>query len=338
MNSGSIQVFSLAFGLTCAAAGCNHDEAWWLPRVRVAAAPSGEHPKPPPATGPACAPLQTPSKLPHAVFNLAAVAAPGGEIYLVGGNTQFSTNQGPLPLTVYDPSNDSYTELPKAPFDLLGQPSAAFSAGRLVVSSDGEVGRYDPQTKTWSVSTASHPKVSNRGAATGPDGLVYFFGGEIWQGGEFDSAETYDPIADRWAALPPMPVSSIAPAVVALDGSFYVFGFTASHVFDSRTRTWSELAPMPTQRMWMNAVLDASDRVFTIGGSVFDVFGPSSAVEIYDSETQHWSSAAAPPVVVSQMGTARGCSGAIYLFGGGNGSLQDVVQVYTPDGQWLRSP
>jgi N-acetylneuraminic acid mutarotase len=52
---------------------------------------------------------------------------------------------------------------------------------------------------------------------------VYLFGGEMFEPrSTFDAAERYDPAADRWVVLPPMPTARHGLGAAALDGRIHV--------------------------------------------------------------------------------------------------------------------
>ena len=52
------------------------------------------------------------------------------------------------------------------------------------------------------------------------DGRVYVFGGETRRR-TFAEAERYDPAAERWEALPPMPTARHGLGAAAVDGAIY---------------------------------------------------------------------------------------------------------------------
>ena len=64
---------------------------------------------------------------------------------------------------------------------------------------------------------------ATRPTAVALDGFVYLFGGEMFSPRRtFDEAERYDPRADRWAALPPMPTARHGLGAGMLDGRIHV--------------------------------------------------------------------------------------------------------------------
>jgi N-acetylneuraminic acid mutarotase len=115
---------------------------------------------------------------------------------------------------VYDPATDTWEELPpmRHPRDHL---AVATVDGRLLAAG-GRNGRdftlavveeYDPQARQW-VERPPLPTGRSGIAAAAVGGRVYVFGGEgnrAHPQGMFDNVEAYDPGAQRWTVLAPMP-------------------------------------------------------------------------------------------------------------------------------------
>src|SRR3954463_8264272 len=88
---------------------------------------------------------------------------------------------------------------------------------------------YDPATDKWAkkkpMALASHHV-----AITEMNGKIYAFGGFVlpasgpaaWQ--PVDNAYEYDPAADTWKALAPMPTKRGAAGAAAVNGKLYVIG------------------------------------------------------------------------------------------------------------------
>ena len=85
---------------------------------------------------------------------------------------------------------------------------------------------YDPSTDSWS---AAAPMPTSRGgmAAGVLGGLLFVAGGEgnaAVASGVFDEVEVYDPVADAWTAIAPMPAPRHGTGGVVIDGVFFVPG------------------------------------------------------------------------------------------------------------------
>jgi N-acetylneuraminic acid mutarotase len=210
----------------------------------------------------------------------------------------------------------------------------------------GMVYEYDPAGDKW---TKKKPMglASHHVAFTEMNGKIYAFGGFVPpQSGPpawvpIDNAWEYDPAADTWKALAPMPTKRGSPVAVAVGGKIYVIGGAATpanqpevtavhpakpHVvlgtveeYDPATNTWRARTPMPTPR---NHAVGAAvnGKVYVIGGRVGGAFIGIAAdidvVEEYDPATDRWGATRARmPTPRSAM--AGGVhDGRIYISGG----------------------
>jgi hypothetical protein len=96
------------------------------------------------------------------------------------------------------------------------------------VQPQGVVLEYDAAAETW---TAKKNMLipAHHAAAVALDGKIYVFGGfvgrpgaRVWQ--PIVSALVYDPAADSWKELAPMPTPRGSAAAVVVDGKIYVIG------------------------------------------------------------------------------------------------------------------
>src|SRR5216684_2458830 len=127
-----------------------------------------------------------------------------------------------------------------------------------------------------------------------------------------NNAWEYDPVADTWKALAPMPTKRGSPVVAAVGNKIYVIGGattpahsneTAVHParphlavgtveeYDPATNTWRERTPMPTARN--HAVTGAvNGKIYVIGGRVGAAFigvaSNTNVVEEYDPAADAW--------------------------------------------------
>jgi N-acetylneuraminic acid mutarotase len=209
----------------------------------------------------------------------------------------------------------------------------------------GLVYEYDPATDRWA---KKKPMAlpSHHVAFTEYHGKIYAFGGFVYPTSgpaawtPIDNAWEYDPAADTWKALAPMPSKRGSPVAVAVGDKIYVIGgvsllpgsteiamgFNTPQAsvgtveeYDPATNAWRERSPMPTPRNHTTAGV-VNGKIYVIGGRVGAAFISSatdvSVVEEYDPATDKWS---APR---SRMPTARSALGSgvfdgrIYVAGG----------------------
>jgi len=209
----------------------------------------------------------------------------------------------------------------------------------------GMVYEYDPTTDHW---TKKRPMAlpSHHVAFTTYHDKIYAFGGFVlpesgppaWM--PIDNAWEYDPVADTWKALAPMPTKRGSALAAAVGDLIYVIGGattilgskeTAVHParpqmsvgtveeYDPLKNTWRERSPMPTPRNHA-AIGVVNGKIYVIGGRVGAAFiglaSDIAVVEEYDPSTDQWGAPRA------RMPTARSAIGAgvydgrIYVAGG----------------------
>ena len=158
--------------------------------------------------------------------NALAAGVIDGKVYAVGGTSATQRD-----LEVYDPTLDSWTRL--APMvNGRNHLAAAAIAGKLyVVGGRNNVDFtqtalevYDPSLGRWTTLAPMPTGRSGHGAAA-LNGRLYVFGGEgnaRHPLGVFPESEVYDPAANAWASLDPMPTPRHGIGAAALGNRIYV--------------------------------------------------------------------------------------------------------------------
>src|SRR3954468_16619046 len=177
---------------------------------------------------------------------------------------------------------------------------------------------YDPATDKWKknkpMALASHHV-----AITEMNGKIYAFGGFVlpasgpaaWQ--PVDNAYEYDPAADTWKALAPMPTKRGAAGAAAVNGKLYVIGgasmlagskdtavhparahrsLTTVEEYDPATNTWRARAEMPTPRNHLG-IGAVNGKIYVLGGRIGAAFISGGGnrldlVEEYDVAADSW--------------------------------------------------
>jgi N-acetylneuraminic acid mutarotase len=209
----------------------------------------------------------------------------------------------------------------------------------------GMVYEYNPVTNQW---TKKEPMAlpSHHVAFATYGNKIYAFGGFVlpesgppaWV--PINNAWEYDPAADTWKALAPMPTKRGSALAAVVGDKIYVIGGattipksketavfpTHPHMsvgtveeFDPATNTWRERNPMPTPRNHA-AIGAVNGKIYVIGGRVGAAFiglaSDVSVVEEYDPATDQWSGPRARmPIARSALG-AGVYGGRIYVAGG----------------------
>ena len=206
---------------------------------------------------------------------------------------------------------------------------------------------YDPENSPdkWFMST-SMPTARANLAAGVVDGKLYAVGG-YYTDGETDTnlstVEVYDPTANTWAAVAPMPTARANLAAGVVDGKLYALGGSADEagtklstveVYDPATDTWTTVAPMPTARGFLaTGVVDG--KLYALGGSSStDDDNAIATVEMYDPATNTWAAVAPMPTARSNL-AAGVMDGKLYAVGGyytddETDTNLSTVEVYDP--------
>jgi N-acetylneuraminic acid mutarotase len=182
--------------------------------------------------------------------------------------------------------------------------------------------------------------------ATVLGGLVYVPGGLGWFGRTVATFEVYDPAADGWRSLPPLPEPRHHVGVAAVEGRVIVtggfsgldfaLGSADAWAFDPPTGTWERLPDMPGRR-GAHAMAAVDGVAYVIGG-VGDDF---RAVWTFDTAVGAWASDRAPLPTAREHLAAVTVDGAVYAIGGRwgpSGNLATVERYDPATDAWDRLP
>ena len=208
---------------------------------------------------------------------------------------------------------------------------------------------YDPATDKWT-KKKSMPHPAHHAALASFNGKIYASGGfvapekaQVPTGGAWQPIEEmweYDPAADSWKPLAPMPTRRGSAVAVEVGGKIYVIGgattvegskdpfftfmgpaqvLTTNEVYDPATNKWESRRPMAVPRNHAFAAA-VNGKIYVIGGRTGHGFimaaTNTNAVEAYDPAADMWSGP------LERMPTARSGGGwgtdgrRIYVAGG----------------------
>jgi len=180
------------------------------------------------------------------------------------------------------------------------------------VQARGIVTVYDAAADTWT-DKKNMLIPAHHAAAVALDGKIYIFGGfvgrpgtKVWQ--PIPSAVMYDPEADSWKELAPMPTPRGSAQAVVVGGKIYVIGGAHANIpgksmaeplwvgvpqivvgtveeYDPSSNTWRSRATMPTGRNhFLAAAVDG--KIYAVNGRLGTPFVTMSdvtdLVEAYD--------------------------------------------------------
>lgn len=293
-------------------------------------------------------PWKTLAPMPTRRYGLAAVTAPNGNVYAIGGEP--GTGSPLRVVEAYDPVANAWATVASLPTPranlaaTLGLDGRIYAIGgyRSDIRADtNAVEAYDPSTNTW---TQLDPLPTARevlAAVTGADGKIYAIGGYIQSGGAVNTVEVYDPSTNTWMAKAPMPTRRYGIAAVrGAGGLIYVIGGVtqegilspAVEVYDPGTNTWSTRASMPTPRYGLAAAIGLDGRIYAFGGNnaAANRQNVLNSAEAYSSSGNTWAGLFPMPTARNSLAAATGHDGTIYAIGGWNNVTLSTVEAYTP--------
>lgn len=237
----------------------------------------------------------------------------------------------------------------------------------------GQVWEYDPAGDRWT-RKKDMPLAAHHVAVAEQGGKVYVFGGAVQRqkGGPnyipVNNAWEYDPAADTWKALAPMPSKRIAAAAVAVGGRIYVMGGAGNYparedmalnanephrvldtneAYDPATNTWQARQTLPTPRSHVAAAA-ANGRIYLLGGRLASMAvsngSTTDIVEEYDPATDRWGFLKLRMPTPRDSAVAVAYQGRIHVIGGQSitaisNSVSRAHEAYDPaTNTWVQLP
>jgi len=273
-----------------------------------------------------------------------SVTTDGAQIYVIGGfrAEPVGDPSAPRAMFAYDPGADRWTTVGEIP-EGVNHAGFATVGGKLFIiggfrdntfTPTGAVRIYDPSTRVWQDGA---PMLTPRGALAVAviDGKIHAIGGNVADGSglpphehgapEQDNSvathEVYDPAANGWTRVTPMPTSRNHLGAAVIAGKIHAVGGRASgemeltthEIYDPASGAWTAGPPVPTGRSGIAVVAhDGMIYVFggETGGKTFD------EAERYDPATSRWERL--PPMPTARHGLgAASFGGAVYVLSGG---------------------
>ena len=236
---------------------------------------------------------------------------------------------------------------------------------------------YDPATDKWTEKKGM-PRLAHHAALAAANGKIYVIGGfvppkdtQIPTGGAWEPiADTweYDPAADSWKSLAPVPTKRGAAVAVEVAGKIYVIGgattvagskdpyftffgpslvLTTNEVFDPATNKWESRKPMSVARNHAYAAA-VNGKIYVIGGRTGHAFILSATntdvVEEYSPVSDMWS-APKERMPTPRSGGATGTDGRRIYIAGGEVTTKELVgafravEAYEPaTNSWISLP
>ena len=236
---------------------------------------------------------------------------------------------------------------------------------------------YDPSTDKWTKKT-SMPRPAHHAALAAANGKIYVIGGFVppkdtaipvggaWE--PIDNAWEYDPAADSWKSLPPLPGKRGSAIAAEVGGKIYVIGgattvegskdpffsffgpsrvLATNEVYDPATNKWQTRKPMSVPRNHAFGGV-VNGKIYVIGGRTGHGFILSATntdvVEEYNPVNDSWS-VPKERMPTARSGGASGTDGRRIYVAGGEVTTKDLVgafksvEAYDPlTNSWMTLP
>ncbi len=231
-----------------------------------------------------------------------------------------------------------------------------FGGGGMNFASMNLVRMYDPVAGRWEKRADMPTLRSGTVAATVGDRIYVMGGGFKQANGTFrflTAVEIYDPLRDAWETGPDLLQPHDYPAVAFLDDHIYVMGghhpdatrggpqtdpgFDFCERLDIASGVWEAIAPLPTPRFALSAVV-MGGKIMTMGGVAFSSkgFNNFDFIETYDPAAGVWArDAVTLPWTAAGQGSCV-LDGQLFIFGGYSGDgIHDRAAYYDAEqGVW----
>ncbi len=219
---------------------------------------------------------------------------------------------------------------------------------------------YDPAEDRWTTGRDMPTLRSGAIARTVGDAIYVIGGGFKQTDGTFrflPTTEIYYPESDRWESGPDMLMPHDYPAGALLDNHIYIMGghhpdavvagpqtdpgFDFCERLDLASGRWEQIAPLPTPRFALDAVV-IDGRIVTMGGVAFtpEGFNNFDHTEVYDPASNQWQRG---DITLPWTAAGHGSclvDDCLFIFGGYSGDgISDHAALYDlGQGQWHLLP
>lgn len=228
-----------------------------------------------------------------------------------------------------------------------GSGGADGSSGGSASTGAGQLPDNAPAPGTYGGDLATLLEANSEMAVAEVNGIIYVLGGYPSSRETQSTVMAYDPAADSWAVVAPLPVPIHHPVAVGYEDLLYSMGGQTDDgdtdralVYDPDEDEWSDLSAMPTARgAGAGAVID--ELIYVVGGRP----PAGNAFEAYDVRTDGWMALPDLPTDFNERNhlAAAAIGGKLYVAGGryDGGSfsspMTDALDVFDPaTNEWTR--
>jgi len=185
--------------------------------------------------------------------------------------------------------------------------------------------RYDACTGEWATMAPLPGNRANLGVgvlagkiyAVGGTNMVISFGSPTVT--YHATVFVYDPVANQWQEVAPLPAAYAAMAVVGVGDKLYAFGGIDSrgdgsnrtYIYDPARNQWQEGAPIPGASRYLARAALFAGKIYLVGG-----YPDLASVLLYDPATNRWQTGPALQNGRYAFGLAAGPDDYLYVVGG----------------------
>lgn len=233
-----------------------------------------------------------------------------GRVVVVGGFTGGGSVIGIKNAEIFDPSNNTWTQIPKMNFARWYPTATTLSDGRILVTAGWQTSEhtnagipeiYDPATNTWTeLTNANNPFETYPFMYLLPDGRIVHVGGSEYA----TVTETLDLTAQTWTTIDPNIVDGassnmylpyqIMKAGAAADSQMTGAAANTTYVIDMSQSSpkWQQTPSMAYPRSFMNLTELPDGSVLATGGETDknggDISNAVYAAELWNPQTKTW--------------------------------------------------
>nr|WP_247687258.1 kelch repeat-containing protein [Pseudoalteromonas luteoviolacea] len=252
-----------------------------------------------------------------------------GKIYVLGGLDQ--NNKHMSDMDVFDTSNKSWelmASMQTARWShtantvdnqiyAIGGQSTISIGGNSTINS---VEVFNLETQRWTAGASMGTPRDNHSSCV-YDGEIYVFGGRNGPT-TLTTVEKYNPVDDSWSYRESNSNLGWGSQCVTFGDEIYVFGGASNEkgfeVYDPVSDLWVRSGVLNQPMRYGFSVEAIDQNIYIIGGYI-----ARDTVHVFDTVSSTWSENTAMPIGKQSMGSVM-LNGAIYLFGGINGSVDNV--------------
>lgn len=277
-------------------------------------------------------------------YDVLGAAAVDGQIYVIGYDV----------CERYDLGTNTWSSIARLP--IYTGSTVVACQNKIYVIGGAPTQVYDPAIDTWENRTSIPATIYRQQANVVDDKIYVIFGQQPSPLSIINPSDVnyvYDPAADSWSEMTPIPTPVEGYASAVLDNNLYIIGGGTGtstpnnatnivQIFDPETNQWTNGNPIPTGVYKATACstsgLIAPKRIYVVGGSLrYDGGGLSvetsaqtatNLTQVYDPATGSWSLATSIPESRRSFSLIN-VNDALYAVGGvnGNGAIERYIPI-----------